>query len=467
MFWFKLMDMDDFKHLTYYELLGISRDATLEEIKRAYRQQIARYHPDYYSNASAQEQAYASERTQHINEAYNILTDMKKRAMYNQKSIESARPRPRADYAAAAQQSRDYQAELYEQATDHLNAGRSMQAVATLQELQKINPFYRDSATLLARAKDSLQNEAAAPSSAPYEQPQQTATPHTAEQTQTNRRSPLPIIIGSLGILALLGLIAVFFVLPQIQVNSANTNTEPATTATPQTAAGAPTQVPPTTVATSTPASQPAQQPATPPSSAQPAEEPAAAASGQSPDVRAKGTLLERYDFTQGDEWATMQGDTWRVGPENGTYRISVESGMGNIWSYHTSPAGMSYRLGADVQVQGGAGGLVMHYLDSNNYVAFLIDPANTTYWIEHHHEGTTTTIAEGTSQTIQPDETSTNRLEAVLEGSIIQVAINNSPIDTLVIDNLAPTEQYGLLAKASEQSTTAWFDNVEIRTVR
>ncbi len=464
MFWFKLMDMDDFKHLTYYELLGISRDATLEEIKRAYRQQIAQYHPDYYSNASAQEQAYASERTQYINEAYNILTDMKKRAMYNQKSIESARPR--AEYAATAQQSRDYQAELYEQATDHLSAGRSMQAVATLQELQKINPFYRDSATLLARAKASLQNEATASSSAPYEQPQQTATPHADEQPPTNRRSLLPPIIGSLGILALLGLIAIFFVLPQIQVNSANTNTEPATTATPQAAAGAPTQIPPTTVATSTPANQPAQQPATPPPSSQPNEEPTAA-SGQSSDVRAKGTLIERYDFTQGDEWATMQGDTWRVGPENGTYRISVESGMGNIWSYHTSPAGMSYRLAADVQVQGGAGGLVMHYLDSNNYVAFLIDPANTTYWIEHHHEGTTTTIAEGTSQTIQPDETSTNRLEAVLEGSIIQVAINNSSIDTLVIDNLVPTDMYGLLANASEQSTTAWFDNVEIRTVR
>ena len=464
MFWFKLMDMDDFKHLTYYELLGISRDATLEEIKRAYRQQIAQYHPDYYSNASAQEQAYASERTQYINEAYNILTDMKKRAMYNQKSIESARPR--AEYAATAQQSRDYQAELYEQATDHLSAGRSMQAVATLQELQKINPFYRDSATLLARAKASLQNEATASSSAPYEQPQQTATPHADEQPPTNRRSLLPPIIGSLGILALLGLIAIFFVLPQIQVNSANTNTEPATTATPQAAAGAPTQIPPTTVATSTPANQPAQQPATPPPSSQPNEEPTAA-SGQSSDVRAKGTLIERYDFTQGDEWATMQGDTWRVGPENGTYRISVESGMGNIWSYHTSPAGMSYRLAADVQVQGGAGGLVMHYLDSNNYVAFLIDPANTIYWIEHHHEGTTTTIAEGTSQTIQPDETSTNRLEAVLEGSIIQVAINNSSIDTLVIDNLVPTDMYGLLANASEQSTTAWFDNVEIRTVR
>src|SRR5262245_23757392 len=54
-------------------------------------------------------------------------------------------------------QPRDHQAELYDQAQAHLEAGRTLQAIGALRQLQQINPFYRDSASLLTTAEAELQ----------------------------------------------------------------------------------------------------------------------------------------------------------------------------------------------------------------------------------------------------------------------------------------------------------------------
>jgi len=62
----------------YYEVLGVSRNASLEEIKKAYRQMALKYHPD--RNPGNKE---AEERFKEAAEAYSVLGDHQKRATYD------------------------------------------------------------------------------------------------------------------------------------------------------------------------------------------------------------------------------------------------------------------------------------------------------------------------------------------------------------------------------------------------
>ncbi|MDE6120748.1 MAG: DnaJ domain-containing protein, partial [Muribaculaceae bacterium] len=63
----------------YYEVLGVSRDATAEQIKKAYRKKAVQYHPD--KNPGNKE---AEEKFKEAAEAYDVLSDEKKRQMYDQ-----------------------------------------------------------------------------------------------------------------------------------------------------------------------------------------------------------------------------------------------------------------------------------------------------------------------------------------------------------------------------------------------
>jgi len=63
----------------YYEVLGISRNATAEEIKKAYRKKAIEYHPD--KNPGDKD---AEEKFKEAAEAYEVLGDANKRARYDQ-----------------------------------------------------------------------------------------------------------------------------------------------------------------------------------------------------------------------------------------------------------------------------------------------------------------------------------------------------------------------------------------------
>lgn len=63
----------------YYEVLGVSRDATEEEIKKAYRKLARKYHPD----ANPDDPKKAEEKFKEISEAYEVLADKEKRARYD------------------------------------------------------------------------------------------------------------------------------------------------------------------------------------------------------------------------------------------------------------------------------------------------------------------------------------------------------------------------------------------------
>jgi molecular chaperone DnaJ len=62
----------------YYELLGVTREAGPEEIKRAYRRQARRYHPDANPNDPE-----AEDRFKELNKAYSVLADPDKRQRYD------------------------------------------------------------------------------------------------------------------------------------------------------------------------------------------------------------------------------------------------------------------------------------------------------------------------------------------------------------------------------------------------
>lgn len=64
----------------YYEVLGVSKTATDDELKRAYRKLAKQYHPD----ANPDNKEEAEKKFKEINEAYEVLSDSQKRRMYDQ-----------------------------------------------------------------------------------------------------------------------------------------------------------------------------------------------------------------------------------------------------------------------------------------------------------------------------------------------------------------------------------------------
>ena len=63
----------------YYDVLGISRDADAAAIKRAYRKLAKKYHPDSNPGDKTAEQMFKD-----VNEAYDVLSDPKKKKLYDQ-----------------------------------------------------------------------------------------------------------------------------------------------------------------------------------------------------------------------------------------------------------------------------------------------------------------------------------------------------------------------------------------------
>ena len=64
----------------YYQILGVPRNATEEQIKKAYRKLAMQYHPD----RNPGREKWANEKFKEINEAFSVLGDLEKRKQYDQ-----------------------------------------------------------------------------------------------------------------------------------------------------------------------------------------------------------------------------------------------------------------------------------------------------------------------------------------------------------------------------------------------
>src|SRR5579871_1949128 len=86
----------------YYTILGLSPEATSDEIKKRYRELARRYHPDV--NASPE----AAQKIKVINEAHHVLGDPERRATYDAERIlrQPASPPPSSDPTASSASAR-------------------------------------------------------------------------------------------------------------------------------------------------------------------------------------------------------------------------------------------------------------------------------------------------------------------------------------------------------------------------
>lgn len=71
------------KRKDYYKILGVDRNATDDEIKKAYRKRALVHHPDRHANASDAEKKEQEKKFKELGEAYGILSDPKKKARYD------------------------------------------------------------------------------------------------------------------------------------------------------------------------------------------------------------------------------------------------------------------------------------------------------------------------------------------------------------------------------------------------
>ncbi|MEP7189226.1 MAG: DnaJ domain-containing protein [Roseiflexaceae bacterium] len=447
--------MSEFENLDYYALLGVSRSASLDEIKRAYRREISKFHPDRFTNGTPEEKVYAGERSQRLTEAYRVLSDFADRSAYNRSQPATASASRAQRSTSEPAQPRDHQAELYEQAQRHLADDRLLQGIGVLRQLQQINPFYRDSAEQLAAAEARLNRR----------------------QDQKNRRIPRPLlavggVIGGL-VLAALAAWAIGMRGATASRNPSSTSAPAASIATslptqpptiaPTPVEATPSQAAPTAIAASalTPTTAAVELPTAEPS-ATPFDFPTITPTTAQTSTGDAGVLLLADTFSEGG-WANQRGAGWQVGYQSQRYRISADQGVGTIWSYRTAPA-KNVSLGVDMQITAGEGGLLVRFQDASNYVSISLNSSRTSFRVEQHDGGATNVLAGGQSEAIKSGADAVNRLVVQLRGSSMEIVVNGQTLASVDAPGAPDSARYGLLVITNDSAAEAFFDNLEIR---
>jgi hypothetical protein len=400
----------DFEQFDHFQILNVARGASTNEIKKAFRQEIAVYHPDRFMRASDDEKSYARARSQRINEAFRVLRDDQLRENYNMTMPGGGIGRNSVPVPTGPLTQRDYQGELYDTALAHINAGRLIQAVAVMRRLQQLNPFYRDVASMLSSTETAIN---ARQLTMPYE--------------SIRRTSWLTVSIVAI-VVVTIGLVWVFSTL----------NTPPTPVAT-----NVPAVETPTSLITRTPritaTAEPAQITATP--------DPA---------------VLFDDSFTSVN-WAEAQGETWSTAYDGKRFHLAAAQSGDAAWSYRPmTQADVSIIL--TLQVVSGSGGVMVRYRDETDFVAVVIEPATKTYRILRREGATFNELATGTSDSIIDGDAVENVLTVTVVGTTVTLGINGTAIEPVALEAISDSARFGMIAIPTSVDADVNIDHITIK---
>ena len=412
----------DFDQFDHYQILNVARGASLNEIKKAFRQEIASYHPDRFVRANEAERDYARARSQRINEAFRVLRDSKLRENYDntmqpgritgryQRTGRHGEPIPTGPLNP-----RDHQAELYNTAVEHIEAGRLLQAVAVLRRLQQINPFYKDVATLLASTELSIN-----------------ARQMTLPMESIRRSSWLTVSIAAL-VLVLIGL--GWFLSERLEITGSNLAPTVTNTVIIETTA--------TPIVTRTPRATYTPTPALPTATPDP-------------------SIFIDDNFSTAN-WAEATGDTWRTSYDGKRYRITAQQFGDAAWSYRPLPQA-DVRIIADIQILSGKAGIIVRYRDDTDFTGVLLAPASQEFIIVQRQGDALVELVRGTHLSIQTNGNLDNLMDVRIVGNEITLSVNGSLVTGLEVPNMASSARFGMIAVPDSVNADAYFSRFTAR---
>jgi len=77
------LELKKSKRKNYYEILGVDKGSGEADVKKAYKKAAVKWHPDKHSNSTEEQRIEAEAKFKDIGEAYAVLSDQKKRQMYD------------------------------------------------------------------------------------------------------------------------------------------------------------------------------------------------------------------------------------------------------------------------------------------------------------------------------------------------------------------------------------------------
>ncbi len=110
----------------YYDVLGVSEDASQKEIKKAYRKKAKKYHPDSNSDSSDEE------KFKKINKAYDVLSDEEKRRKYDRFGKQGVSGNASAGQQRAASHFQDIFEEIFGGGSRRRRQGKDMKINSTI-----------------------------------------------------------------------------------------------------------------------------------------------------------------------------------------------------------------------------------------------------------------------------------------------------------------------------------------------